>query len=193
MGGDGGVIAAKKQYMHGGGIEDQDEKNTSKKSVKDTQNLRTRTCPLSGETLVEPIVACELGHLYNKESILKCLLEKQIPPEFGHVQSQKDVKEVHFTESLGTSRDKDKCKWMCPLTGLELNGIVPFVMFWSNGKVISEKGFKEMGVDALQEEFGPFDSDDVVKLLPLESEVEKQRDQMMVRREMRHRKKKKRK
>ena len=193
MGGDGGVIAVKKQYMHGGGTSDPDAIKNDKKSVRDTQCLRSRACALSGEALVSPIVACELGHLYNKESILQALLDKSLKSEFGHVRTLKDVKEVIF-ESASTSNENEKeskCRWMCPLTGLEFNGIVPFLLLWSSGKVISDKGYREMGVEALQEEYGPFTTDDVVKLLPLERELAKQQENMAARREKRQSKKKK--
>jgi hypothetical protein len=193
MGGDGGVVAVKKQYMHGGGVSDPDSRKNDKLSTKDTQSLRTHACPLSGEALVEPIVACELGHLYSKESILQCLLDKSFPSDFCHIRTLKDVKEVHFTEGASTLSERDKCKRICPLTGLEFNGIIPFLMLWSNGKVISEKGYREMGIDALQEEFGPFDSEDVVKLVPLDSETERQRERMLTRRERRQSTKKKKK
>lgn len=190
MGGDGGTHAVKKEYMHGGGTADPDAKYNSK-STKDTQEVRSRACALSGEPLAQPIVACELGNLYNKESILEALLEKNLPSEFDHVRSLKDVKEVKFTDntSSGASKGDDR-KWMCPLTGLEFNGVIPFVLLWNNGKVLSEKATREMGEEALQEDYGPFDADDIIKLLPLEGDLVKRVEEMAARREKRGSRKK---
>jgi hypothetical protein len=38
------------------------------------------------------MVVCKLGHLYNKENILKGLLEKSLPHAFRHIKKLKDVK-----------------------------------------------------------------------------------------------------
>jgi hypothetical protein len=40
------------------------------------------------------ICACKLGYIYNKEELLKKLIEKQIPKEFSHIKKLKDVKDV---------------------------------------------------------------------------------------------------
>ncbi len=44
---------------------------------------------MSKEPLRCPIVACELGFLYNKETVLKHLLDKTIPENFSHIKSLK--------------------------------------------------------------------------------------------------------
>eukprot|EP00937_MAST-01D_sp_MAST-1D-sp2_P007206 g7206.t1 len=66
------------------------------KEVRDPAELRrvkVSTCALSGEALREPIVACRLGNLYNKDAVLKELLERREgkPAQFAHVRKLKDV------------------------------------------------------------------------------------------------------
>jgi hypothetical protein len=40
------------------------------------------------------ICVCKLGYIYNKEELLKKLIEKQMPKEFSHIKKLKDVKDV---------------------------------------------------------------------------------------------------
>ena len=183
MGGDGGVIAAKREYMRAGGSKElHDEEG---KSVKQIQILRSKSCSLSQKELEDPVVACELGNLYNKEAVLGYLLDKKIPSELSHIRKMKeDVKEAKFHVSSSGARS-------CPLTGLDFNGMIPFVLVWSTGFVLSEKAVKEMGIYSLQEEYGPFSEDDLVKLLPLDDDLESMKERMKARKEKRMMSKKK--
>jgi hypothetical protein len=65
---------------------------------------------------------------------------------------------------------------------MEFNGIQPFVVIWSTGYVLSEKAIREIGIEGLQAEYGPFTSSDVVKLIPTEDELSRQRQEMETRR-----------
>lgn len=49
------------------------------------------TCRLSGEALCPPIVADELGSLFNKEALLQALLAKKLPRGLRHIQGLKSV------------------------------------------------------------------------------------------------------
>ena len=101
MGGDGGSTALERKFMRG----------TKSNGVKDSKNtlytrmVRARECALSSQPLREPIVCCELGHLYNKEELLSALLDPNIGEggkgisdrrEFRHITKMKDVKELRF-------------------------------------------------------------------------------------------------
>eukprot|EP00557_Chaetoceros_sp_GSL56_P007589 CAMPEP_0176499520 /NCGR_PEP_ID=MMETSP0200_2-20121128/12973_1 /TAXON_ID=947934 /ORGANISM="Chaetoceros sp., Strain GSL56" /LENGTH=235 /DNA_ID=CAMNT_0017897949 /DNA_START=103 /DNA_END=807 /DNA_ORIENTATION=+ len=78
---------------------------------------------------------------------------------------------------------------ICPITSVELNGIQPAYLIVrekynkKRGRrnddddhdddvretipnVLSEKAIKEMGIDALQEEYGPFQQNDMIRLVP---------------------------
>ena len=74
-------------------------------------------------------------------------------------------------------------RFVCPVTQVEFNGLQPFVVIWVTGHVMSEKAVREMGIESLQVEYGPFASEDIVRLLPLEEELSTQAVQMFERRE----------
>jgi hypothetical protein len=67
--------------------------------------VKSRLCVLSKEPLQSPIVACRLGFLYNKENLIKRLIEKTMPKAFRHIKKLKDIKdakiEVKETEEEG--------------------------------------------------------------------------------------------
>jgi hypothetical protein len=54
-------------------------------------------------------------------------------------------------------------RYCCPITRVEMNGIHPFVVVWPTGHVLSEKALKEVGVPALQDEYGPFAEEDIIR------------------------------
>ena len=167
MGGDGGVIANQRKYLRSCG--DLNEKEETNKISQDSLKEKSKFCALSSSELQEPIVCCKLGYIYNKEAILTALLDRTlIPKEFTHIKGLKDVREVLFT--LNTNENKSS-KYMCPITRIEFNGLQQFIAIWSTGFVMSEKALKEMGINNLQAEFGPFTTIDIVKLLPNEEEL----------------------
>lgn len=99
----------------------------------------------------------------------------------------KDIKTLRFTANPArlTSEDEDVPAFICPVTKVEFNGPQPFVVIWSTGFVVSEKAIKEVGIDGLQDEYGPFTALDIIKLIPLESEMDAQRTAMHERRQLR--------
>lgn len=113
-----------------------------------------------------------------------------------HVRGLKDLKPVRFQlrdEDQMTTSSTKKNKGVhqfpiCPITSIELNGLQPaFLIVKKKQKkkkknknkdveeqdsnenqpnVLSEKAIKTMGIDAIQEEYGPFDQDDLIRLAP---------------------------
>jgi len=128
-----------------------------------------------------------MGHLFNKESVLQGLLEKSLPECFAHIRGMKDIKSLKFTTNPASliSPDEDISSFICPVTKMEFNGLQPFVAIWSTGYVLSEKAIKEVNIDGLQDEYGPFVQSDIVKLIPLESELEQQLQAMQERKALR--------
>jgi hypothetical protein len=186
MGGDGGVIASQRKFIRGAKDPDAVEEV---KHVKQQQIMKSQICAQSSNRLEEPIVACELGHLFNKESILNALLEKSMNPVFSHIRGLKDVKTLIFTPnpkySVANEHDGEyPSKFVCPITGMEFNGIVPFVVLWTSGVVLSDKAIREIGVDGLQSDYGPFLSEDIVRLIPIDGseEAEQQRNRLLAKR-----------
>ena len=186
MGGDGGTIATGRKYLRGAKLTEADEV----KNVKANQLLRTRFCSYSNDKLEEPIVCDELGNLFNKEAILNALINKSMTIQFAHIRSLKDVKTLKLCKNLNYSILDEKeselpALFSCPITKMEFNGNHPFVAIWSTGYVLSEKALREVGFESLQSEYGPFKSTDVIKLIPLESELPLQIEEMIARRQRR--------
>jgi len=182
MGGDGGTAAVQRKFVRGQEKGSSDKGDGEGKEAQ--QKERITTCALSAQPLSAPIVACELGKLYNKEAVLQGLLDKTLQRQASHIRGLKDVKEL----DLGGAA---LSLYVCPITQLPLNGVLPFVVVWANGRVLSEKAVREMGIEALQLEYGPFSSEDLVRLLPIdESEIEAQTSAMERRRSLRDKDKK---
>lgn len=179
MGNDGGVIAVQRRFMRGTYERKED---VQRQSEKEKAAARAKTCAISNEVLQEPVVACELGNLYNKEAIFTCLLEKTLNQSFQHIRGLKDLVEVKLTpnpsyEEKGAEDDiklksELPAKYICPVTLIEMNGSQPFVVVWPTGWVLSDRALREVGAPALQAEYGPFrPGEDVVRLAPPEEDV----------------------
>lgn len=155
------------------------------KNIKSHQRIRAQLCSQSSTPLVEPIVACELGNLFSKEVILEAILDKKLNESFSHIRGLKDLKTLRFTSNPAFNEESDgeeTSRFICPVTQIEFNGIIPFVFVWTTGFVLSEKSLKEIGVEGLQAEFGPFTLQDIVKLIPTEEELPQAREMMHLRR-----------
>ena len=179
MGGDGGSIASDRKFIRGT-TANSDASNQQKASYEDQRGL---TCELSQVTLDHVIVADELGRLYDKEMLLTALIEKTLPVKYSYIRGLKDIKTLQFKLNplhSTTDRNSNICKYICPITSQEFNGIIPFIYIWSTGYVLSENGYNEIGVQNLQEEYGPFNDDDIIRLFP--SDVETMTKNMEIRR-----------
>jgi len=151
MGCDGGTIPTRDELVK--------TKKRPEQKDRDAQRLfQWRHCHLTQEPLAKPIVACGLGRLYNKEAVIKKMLddkkkaEKEIDAKHAHVRSLKDIRELQLTAnpafngqnpSVGDGYvDQLVSPWICPVTGLEMNGRFRFVFDWSDGRVLSERAYK---------------------------------------------------
>jgi hypothetical protein len=177
MGGDGGVIASSRKYMRGAGTADHtgDEKrNREQTSEKEVVQELLKLCYLTKVPLNfknHRIVADPYGRLYHKEAVVEALLRRkqQESDELGkHIRGLKDLKTVHFELSPLLSKP------ICPVTSVELNGLNPAFLLphRKDGgvNVLSERAMKEMGKEALKEEYG--DLADLVRLAPPPSMME---------------------
>jgi len=165
MGADGGTIPTRCELVTV-------KKKPEQKDVDSARLYKWAHCALTQEPLQKPVVACELGRMYNKEAIIEKLLNAKSEGDSGerdyvadHIRSLKDVKELQLEQNPafkgkearvgGTYNDSSKAQWICPLTTTEMNGRFPFVFDWSNGKVLSKKAckmLKEDKVSAISEE-----------------------------------------
>jgi len=195
MGGDGGCHPNGRQFMQGTMTKSKEEKEAQANALTAREQIliRTRTCALTNVALDVgvPVVADEIGHLFSKEALLAVLVEKTVPPEFSHIRGLRDVVECRFFPNpipapVGNDIDWSQDTWSpysCPIANVEMNGRYPFVVLRAargvagggpdeRVNVISEKAVKEVGLDALQAEYGPFAAEDMVRLVPGEAERE---------------------
>lgn len=167
MGCDGGTIPKRKEIV----------KDKPKQVARDKNAdlaARWQCCALTGLKLRRPIVACQLGRLYNKDAILKHLLDSSTATQkpknpddstsassslISHIRSLKDVKELNlkekndFDSSHQTSSGSEtiKAQFHCPISGLDFNGKYKFLFIWTCGCVLSERALKEVADRQKQE------------------------------------------
>ncbi|KAF0758916.1 hypothetical protein DYB37_000930 [Aphanomyces astaci] len=149
MGNDGGVIAVARKYMRHGHQKQRDEKGDQDA----LREKRTTMCALTDEPLQEPIVACKLGNLFNKDRLIEKLLDRSLPEKFDYIRSMKDVVTCKFypapeaksaTENSNMKRATNRFRFHCPITLQLFNGAHRFVLLKKCGCVLSEKALKEV-------------------------------------------------
>eukprot|EP00913_Durusdinium_trenchii_P024229 g22748.t1 len=101
--------------------------------------------PASGpEALREPVVACRLGNLYNKEAVISALLNRKMPSDLSHIRGLKERKMCLITWKEDEKEDGRK-RIVCPLSREDLDtGSARAVVIWPSGAVVSAKSLKEM-------------------------------------------------
>lgn len=121
-----------------------------------------------------PIVADELGSLFNKLPMLSALSERTLPERFEHIRGIRDLIDCRLTpigETSGYYTGEDAPVTACPITGEPLDGSKPFVVVRTTGWILSQKAVDQLGVDALQAEYGPYSEDDLIRIAPDEDEA----------------------
>eukprot|EP00933_Yihiella_yeosuensis_P019126 TRINITY_DN15514_c1_g1_i1.p1 TRINITY_DN15514_c1_g1~~TRINITY_DN15514_c1_g1_i1.p1 ORF type:complete len:284 (-),score=84.65 TRINITY_DN15514_c1_g1_i1:58-909(-) len=135
---------------------------------------RMTTCFISQQELREPIVACKLGALYNKEAIISALLNRTLPEAVTHIKALKDVKQCTITWADAENED-GKRRMVCPITKEDLDtGSSKAIVIWPSGAIIGAKSLKEMKFKECPVTSKPFDAEkDVIPLAPNAEEFEK--------------------
>jgi hypothetical protein len=140
---------------------------------------RMSQCFLSQEALREPVVACKLGNLYNKEAMIGALLNKSIPPAMSHIKKLSDVKNclVSWKEA---EQEKGKKRMVCPVTREDLDtGGSRAVVIWSTGAIVGAKSLKELKAKDCPVTGKQFDADkDLIPLAPDGEELAKLRERL---------------
>ena len=150
---------------------------------KNSERLyRWQHCAVSQAPLRHPVVACELGRMYNKEEVLTRLLDRSAESSMAHIRGLKDVKELGLTpnpipEPAGpltgdAAPEQLSAEHVCPVSGLEMNGRHRFSFVWTCGCVVSERALREVPTVICHRCGAPFKEEDVVTLNPPEDEVE---------------------
>mmetsp|Transcript_86743 Transcript_86743/g.269924 ORF Transcript_86743/g.269924 Transcript_86743/m.269924 type:complete len:295 (-) Transcript_86743:83-967(-) len=141
--------------------------------------LRMSCCWLSQEPLRDPVVACRLGNLYNKEAVISALLSKSVPAEVGHIRALKDVKHclLSWAEADG---EEGRRRLVCPVSREDLDtGSSRAVLIWPSGAVISAKSLKELKMKECPVTAKAFDAEkDLVTLAPDKEELEAMRERL---------------
>lgn len=200
-GGDGGSTGAESRDCY---LEMYKTKKPAKVDENEENFARWSSCQLTGEPLDPPCVCDELGSLFNKEPIVKGLIQKSLPPHLEHVTSLKHLVDLKLTKNASSTRkstqpetgasyrDSKEALFQCPVTGLGMNGKFGFSAFRKTGHVVSQKGLKEFP-QVVEELVGSkWEDDDVIMINPKQEEVEILKDRMMKRRATKGKKSKKR-
>jgi len=181
MGNDGGSIPKRHELV-------KTVKAAKKADKEDALMAKWLHCSLSKEVLVEPIMADDLGQLYNKEEVIRYLLEKKSIKNFEHIKKMKDLTELRLKTAekkaeskLGAAADVykgDISKFVCPITSIPMNGKYKFSFSKTCGCVFSEKALKEVPSPTCLLCGKEFTSEDVIPIYGDESEVQKLRQKM---------------
>ena len=116
---------------------------------------RWKHCAVSSQPLRQPIVACELGQLFNKEELMQTLLSVkdgsiERPAVLKHVKKLKDVHQLNLTPLSSQSAEREgqdaesSALFECPITTVPMSGRHRFVYPVTCGCVVSERALREI-------------------------------------------------
>lgn len=189
MGCDGGTIPKRDELVRM-------KKKPEKVDKNFELNAKWFHCAISQEPLRAPIVSCELGNLYNKESLLEYLLDKESATTdvAKHIRSLKDTKELQLTENASFDekskveradgyQDFQASRYVCPVVGIEMNGRYKFCFLWKCGCVFSERALKEVKSPVCHKCGKPFCDEDVIIINGSEEDLEVMKANMSERRQ----------
>ncbi|XP_071398948.1 replication termination factor 2 isoform X2 [Centroberyx affinis] len=186
MGCDGGTIPKRHELVKG-------PKKVEKVDKNAELAAKWKYCALSQEKLRRPIVACDLGRLYNKDAVIEYLLDKSAErpntEAAAHIRGMKDMKELNLTdnpewEGEGRNTKGDRYEdmhcamFICPVVGLEMNGKHRFCYLQTCGCVFSDRALKEVKTEICHKCGDPFQGDDIVVINGTKEEVEKLKEKM---------------
>nr|XP_020469739.1 protein RTF2 homolog [Monopterus albus] len=190
MGCDGGTIPKRHELVKG-------PKKIEKVDKNAELAAKWKYCALSQEKLRRPIVACELGRLYNKDAIIEYLLDKSAErpnaEAVAHVRGIKDIKELNLTDNPEWEGERRNAKgdryedihcgmFICPVVGLEMNGKHRFCYLQTCGCVFSDRALKEVKAEICHKCGDPFKDEDIIVLNGTKEEMEMLRAKMEERR-----------
>ncbi|XP_026162499.1 replication termination factor 2 [Mastacembelus armatus] len=190
MGCDGGTIPKRHELVKG-------PKKVEKVDKNAELAAKWKYCALSQEKLRRPIVACELGRLYNKDAIIEYLLDKTAErpnaEAVEHIRGIKDIKELNLTDNPEWEGERRNTKgdryedihcgmFICPVVGLEMNGKHRFCYLQTCGCVFSDRALKEVKTEICHKCGDPFKDEDIIVLNGTKEELEALREKMEERR-----------
>ncbi|XP_049873979.1 replication termination factor 2 [Pectinophora gossypiella] len=183
MGCDGGTIPRRDELVRM-------KKKPEQKDKDAERSFKWRNCALSQQPLQQPIVACGLGRLYSKSSVLEALLDKETKPEsINHIKNLKDIKDLKLTNNPAYKATEHtegavgdgSAPYICPISGLEMTGKFRFVFLWSCGCVLAERALKEVKGSVCHMCQQPYTDNDVIVLNGTEEDITLLQEKMAVR------------
>ncbi|KAM3877542.1 replication termination factor 2 [Diretmus argenteus] len=186
MGCDGGTIPKRHELVKG-------PKKVEKVDRNAELAAKWKYCALSQEKLRRPIVACDLGRLFNKDAVIEYLLDKSAERPntevAAHIRGMKDVKELNLTDNPEWEGERRNTKgdryedmhcamFICPVVGLEVNGKHRFCYLQTCGCVFSDRALKEVKTEICHKCGDPFQYEDIIVINGTKEEVEKLKEKM---------------
>jgi len=179
MGCDGGTIPTRDELVRVKKKPEQKDKNSE-------LAFKWRHDAVSQELLGRRVVACELGRLYNKETVLEILLDRTKYEEVGgiidHIRSLKDIKELKLTENPdgrqgGAEKgdmyiDPSRADYICPVVGVGMSGKYRFCFIWSCGCVLSERALRQVKSEVCHKCGAAYSEEDVIVLNGSEDDLQ---------------------
>jgi len=175
MGNDGGSIPTRGDLV-------QLAKKPEKADAVALERTKWFYCAMSKQPFRSPVVACELGFLYNKEIVLKHLLDKSIPENFSHVKSLKDLITLNFKNNpdfkplgeknnIAASDLAEDSPFICPVAGLLVGSNHKFSALRTCGCVFSDRAIRECPSDICLSCNKAFTAQDILILNPDEEDL----------------------
>lgn len=174
MGNDGGSIPTRRELTK---TAKRDPTTTELKATQlESQTHAWTQCPLSHRALATPIVSDGTGSLYNKDAVIELLLPNSDAPEkteqeqtiANRIKSLRDVVDVKFqVETDAVTKDE---KRICPVTSKELGPSTKAVYLVPCGHAFSEVAIREVAGKTCISCDEPYESDNVIPILPLTKE-----------------------
>uniref|UniRef100_A0A8D8X4F7 Replication termination factor 2 n=1 Tax=Cacopsylla melanoneura TaxID=428564 RepID=A0A8D8X4F7_9HEMI len=184
MGCDGGTIPKRDELI-------KVKKRPEQKDKASELSFKWCHCAITQQKLQGHIVACMLGRLYSKDSVIEALLDRtKMPEHAAHIKTLKDIKDLTLTvnsafkggaETGDGYIDRQTSQYICPTTGIEMNGKFKFCFVWKCGCVVSERALKEVRDNICHKCQTTYSEEDIVILNPEKDDL----DLMTVRMEAR--------
>ncbi|CAI5510690.1 unnamed protein product [Closterium sp. Naga37s-1] len=144
---------------------------------RDTRVASWTHCHLSGEPLTPPCVVDLLGSVFNKEAVVRALVDKSIPVALKHIKGLRDVVGIQLTEIPGLDK-KAHVRFLCPITQQEFSGSFKSVALRPCGHVLSARALKELPSPTCLVCHAKFLESDRIPINGTEEEVEALRTRM---------------
>jgi len=186
MGNDGGSVPVRCEQV-------KLKKKDKPIDTTEKDRLKYLTCAISRESLVGKQTVCDrLGNLFDKHSVMKCMVEKNVPPTFSHLCGLKDLINVQFIENEEYQENKEAqlgsvetfvSPFACPLTTRPVNGKYKFCVLTTCGHVFSAKGLETAKEGAVKECYVcmvKYTDSDILTLNPSDEEKQIMNQKMLV-------------